>query len=194
MKDSKTFFPPKQVIAIVVLTTLFRFVMPYVMELLHWDPRTGEKVIDTVQIYPLLLAIGAALYLFALFIFVIERKRDLPFWYGKSQSGGSNANGAIIASLAMAICMLSPLLTAVCVVITILVLSALNHKIETDRKMRKEKFASQKGISLTELKFKGYADFGGEKVRVISKEVIPADCPIVAVGINGFDIVVERAS
>lgn len=71
-----------------IASILIRLVKIYLME-------------ENTELIPLLNIIGAVFIIWALLFFVLERRSNLPFFYGVSQSGGSNANSFIVAAVGL---------------------------------------------------------------------------------------------
>lgn len=190
MKRFSKHIKPSQVIGIIVLTCLFRLAIPALIAALGVDTRTGETAANYSLSGSWLHIIGLLLYIYAIVIFAVERHLDLPFWYGRSQSAGSNANGAIIVSIAIALLMLSPIMTAVLVLITIVIQILISTAADNRREALESKFAGRTGTAVGEINGKGLVDLEGEKVKVISKKVIPAGARVKATGVRGSRIVV----
>lgn len=191
MKRFSNHIKPSQVIGIIVLTCLFRLAIPAMIAALDVDTRTGETAANYSLSGSWLHIIGLLLYIYAIVIFAVERHLDLPFWYGRSQSAGSNANGAIIVSIAIALLMLSPIMTAVLVLITIVIQILISTAADNRREALESKFVGRTGTAVGEINGKGLVDLEGEKINVISKKVIPAGARVKATGVMGSRIVVQ---
>lgn len=191
MKRFSKHIKSSQVIGIIVLTCLFRLAIPAMIAALDVDTRTGETAANYSLSGSWLHIIGLLLYIYAIVIFAVERHLDLPFWYGRSQSAGSNANGAIIVSIAIALLMLSPIMTAVLVLITIVIQILISTVADNRREALESKFVGRTGTAVGEINGKGLVDLEGEKVNVISKKVIPAGARVKATGVMGSRIVVQ---
>ena len=63
---------------------------------------TKGQILDNVS-SPILRAIGGVMIVLALLYIFYEIKRNLDFFYGKSQSAGSNANGSVVAGIGIGI-------------------------------------------------------------------------------------------
>jgi len=180
-----------QIIGIVVLTGLFRAVMPLLIAELGIDTHTGQTAAGYSLAGSWLHIAGLLLYIYAIVIFAMERYLDLPFWYGRSQSAGSNANGAIIVSIAIALFMLPPLWTAAVVLVTIVIQIFISIAMDKRREAMESRYVGRRGTADGEINGKGFADFDGERVRVFSKEIIPAGHPVKADGVRGSRIIVR---
>lgn len=62
----------------------------------------GDKFSDSISVTPVRIIGGIMIALSLIYIFY-ETKNHLPFFYGKSQSGGSNANGSVVAGIGLGI-------------------------------------------------------------------------------------------
>ena len=51
--------------------------------------------------FPWFNILGIAFIVLALLFFIMERRSNLPFFYGASQRGGSNANSFIVAAVGL---------------------------------------------------------------------------------------------
>lgn len=191
MKRFSKHIRPSQVIGIIVLTCLFRLAIPALIEALGVDTRTGETAANYSLSGSWLHIIGLLLYIYAIVIFAVERHLDLPFWYGRSQSAGSNANGAIIVSIAIALFMLPPFGTAALVLVTIVIQIFISIAMDKRREAMESRYVGRRGTADGEINGKGFADFDGERVRVFSKEIIPAGHPVKADGVRGSRIIVR---
>lgn len=182
-----------QILGILIFTTLIRSVMPQLLELLTTNT-DGTTAFAPERIQGVLWVLGIVLYLYAMGISALEKYHDMPFWYGRSQSGGSNANGAIIVSIAISVWVLPPLQTAVVVLITIAFHIGIRSQVERSRIRKEQAYLFCQGKTLTPLGFGGYAEFAGKKTKVVAKEEISAGTEVIAVGIDGFKILVEPLS
>ena len=191
MKSFTNHIRISQIIGIAVLTGLFRAMMPLLIAELGIDTHTGHTAAGYSLAGSWIHIAGLVLYIYAIVIFAMERYLDLPFWYGRSQSAGSNANGAIIVSIAIALFMLPPFGTAALVLVTIVIQIFISEVMGRRRDALESKYASRSGISEDEINGKGFADFDGEKVKVFSKEVIPAGKRVQAAGVRGSRIIVR---
>ena len=60
------------------------------------------QILDNIS-SPIMRAIGGVMIVLALLYIFYEIKRNLDFFYGKSQSAGSNANGSVVAGIGIGI-------------------------------------------------------------------------------------------
>ncbi|WP_343758099.1 NfeD family protein [Clostridium oceanicum] len=123
----------------------------------------------------------------------IEKYSDLPFFYGRSQRGGSNANGTFI--LALGIIMISHSFIQTIILLCILTpLVAIERKfIENKRIKKEEQFLLKSGVASKDFNYKGKAFIGDREKTVYSKNgIIKKGDPLTIVAIKGFDMIVEK--
>lgn len=179
-----------QILCIVICTILARIFIPLVLDAVGTN-MNGAAVLPEEVAQRCLWILGGVLYLIALCAFGVEKYHDLPFWYGRCQSGGSNANGAILASMAIALCGMPPVQTGVTILVTIGLNVVIRSVVEEKRIKKEQCYLFHKGKTLTPLSFGGYAQFGREKTKVLSREDVEEGAEVIAVGIDGFRILVE---
>ena len=61
----------------------------------------GYLLREYSTVFPWANIVGIVLIVLALLFFIMERRSNLPFFYGASQRGGSNANSFIVAAVGL---------------------------------------------------------------------------------------------
>lgn len=90
-KDEKRKSVSLEIIFFVVVSVLVHFVIPLLIDL------SEPSVKHIVTIVAFVICVGGLLY------FIYERRAGLPFFYGVSQRGGSNANSFIVLAIGAAL-------------------------------------------------------------------------------------------
>ncbi|AWI06019.1 permease prefix domain 1-containing protein [Clostridium drakei] len=124
----------------------------------------------------------------------IEKYSDLPFFYGRSQHGGSNANGVFICSLGIVMISHTFLQAMILMCIFIPIVAIERAIIEAKRIKKEQKFLLQKGIASENFNYKGKAIFNNSPQKVYSKnESIKKGDHIIITNVDGFNLVVKKA-
>ena len=139
-----------------------------------------------------LTGFGIFMCLYAIVVYIVERRSHLPFWYGRCQSAGSNANAVFEAAIGTSLLRLSPAVTAAIAMIFIIIFTIVSNITTKHREEIKQRYVGHIGRTVDDLKLKGKVDFGGEVLHALGREVIPKDTEVKAVDIDGYNIVVER--
>lgn len=74
--------------------------------------------------------IGIAIFILGLIYTIMEKKMNLPYFYGKCQSGGSNANSFVVIGLGIGIMGQSIYMEVILLICLILVVLAVRNLIE----------------------------------------------------------------
>ena len=176
----KNHIPLRQVIPLILLTIIFRLAIGGLYELsieFYISAYGNERLNAYVSgLHIVLMGFGIFMCLYAIVVYIIERRSHLPFWYGRCQSAGSNANAVFEAAIGTSILRLSPAATAVIMMIFIIVFTIVSNITTKHReKLRKR-----------------YLGHTGEVLHALGRGVIPKDTEVKAVDIDGYNIVVER--
>ena len=192
----KNHIPLRQVIPLILLTIMFRLAIG---GLYAFSVKTYMNVYSSENqsayvsgLNIVLTGFGVFMCLYSIIIYIVERRHHLPFWYGKCQSAGSNANAVFEAAIGMSLLRLSPAVTAVLAMLFIIIFTVVSNITARNREDLSEKYIGHVGRTITDLKFTGKVDFGDEVLHAISREVIPIDTKVKAIDIEGYNIVVER--
>lgn len=140
----------------------------------------------------ILLVVGIAFLGVGIVDAIVEAKMDLPFFYGKSQSAGFNANSYFMCAVGIA-CLADSLLRFVLYTAAVtVVVAAERYAVEEMRCRKKEKYIGLKGVAATDIDYKGKGNFGDQilKVRVTDKAIRKGES-ICITDIDGFNIVVK---
>lgn len=140
----------------------------------------------------ILWLVGIAFLVVGIIDTIIEAKMDLPFFYGKSQRGGANANSYFMCAVGIA-CLADNLLRFILYTSTVtVVVAAERYAVEEMRCRKKEKYIGLKGIAATDIDYKGKGYFGDQilKVRVTDKAIRKGES-ICITDIDGFNIIVK---
>ena len=130
-----------------------------------------------------LTGFGIFMCLYAIVVYIVERRNNLPFWYGRCQSAGSNANAVFEAAIGTSLLRLSPAVTVVIAMLFSIIFTIVSNITTRHREV---------GRTLDDLELKGKVDFGGEVLHALGREVIPKDTEVKVVDVDGYNIVVER--
>ena len=192
----KNHIPLRQVIPLILLTIMFRLAIGGLYELFvesYMDTYGNESKNAYVSGLDIVLAgFGIFMCLYAIVVYIVERRSHLPFWYGRCQSAGSNANAVFEAAIGTSLLRLSPAVTAVIAMIFIILFTIVSNITAKHREEIKQRYVGHIGRTVDDLKLKGKVDFGGEVLHALSREVIPKDTEVKAVDIDGYNIIVER--
>ena len=192
----KNHIPLRQVIPLILLTIMFRLAIGGLYELFvesYMDTYGNESKNAYVSGLDIVLTgFGIFMCLYAIVVYIVERRSHLPFWYGRCQSAGSNANAVFEAAIGTSLLRLSPAVTAVIAMIFIILFTIVSNITAKHREEIKQRYVGHIGRTVDDLKLKGKVDFGGEVLHALSREVIPKDTEVKAVDIDGYNIVVER--
>ena len=192
----KNHIPLRQVIPLILLTIMFRLAIGGLYELFvesYMDTYGNESKNAYVSGLDIVLAgFGIFMCLYAIVVYIVERRSHLPFWYGRCQSAGSNANAVFEAAIGTSLLRLSPAVTAVIAMIFIIIFTIVSNITTKHREEIKQRYVGHIGRTVDDLKLKGKVDFGGEVLHALGREVIPKDTEVKAVDIDGYTIVVER--
>ena len=92
----KNHIPLRQVIPLILLTIMFRLAIGGLYELFvesYMDTYGNESKNAYVSGLDIVLTgCGIFMCLYAIVVYIVERRSHLPFWQGRCQSAGSNAN------------------------------------------------------------------------------------------------------
>ncbi|WP_455047640.1 NfeD family protein [Mogibacterium diversum] len=192
----KNHIPLRQVIPLILLTIMFRLAIGGLYELsveYYMDTYGNESQNAYVSGLDIVLTgFGIFMCLYAIVVYIVERRSHLPFWYGRCQSAGSNANAVFEAAIGTSLLRLSPAVTAVIAMIFIILFTIISNITAKHREEIKQRYVGHIGRTVDDLKLKGKVDFGGEVLHALGREVIPKDTEVKAVDIDGYNIVVER--
>ena len=192
----KNHIPLRQVIPLILLTIMFRLAIGGLYELFvesYMDTYGNESKNAYVSGLDIVLTgFGIFMCLYAIVVYIVERRSHLPFWYGRCQSAGSNANAVFEAAIGTSLLRLSPAVTAVIAMIFIIIFTIVSNITTKHREEIKQRYVGHIGRTVDDLKLKGKVDFGGEVLHALGREVIPKDTEVKAVDIDGYNIVVER--
>ena len=192
----KNHIPLRQVIPLILLTIMFRLAIGGLYELFvesYMDTYGNESKNAYVSGLDIVLTgFGIFMCLYAIVVYIVERRSHLPFWYGRCQSAGSNANAVFEAAIGTSLLRLSPAVTAVIAMIFIIIFTIVSNITTKHREEIKQRYVGHIGRTVDDLKLKGKVNFGGEVLHALGREVIPKDTEVKAVDIDGYNIVVER--
>lgn len=192
----KNHIPLMQVIPLILLTIMFRLAIGGLYELFvesYMDTYGNESKNAYVSGLDIVLTgFGIFMCLYAIVVYIVERRSHLPFWYGRCQSAGSNANAVFEAAIGTSLLRLSPAVTAVIAMIFIILFTIVSNITAKHREEIKQRYVGHIGRTVDDLKLKGKVDFGGEVLHALGREVIPKDTEVKAVDIDGYNIIVER--
>ena len=192
----KNHIPLRQVIPLILLTIMFRLAIGGLYELsveYYIDTYGNESQNAYVSgLDIVLMGFGIFMCLYAIVVYIVERRSHLPFWYGRCQSAGSNANAVFEAAIGTSLLRLSPAVTAVIAMIFIIIFTIVSNITTKHREEIKQRYVGHIGRTVDDLKLKGKVDFGGEVLHALGREGIPKDTEVKAVDIDGYNIVVER--
>lgn len=144
--------------------------------------------IDILRILGICLAASSVIWM------GVEKYLDLPFFYGRSQHGGSNANGVFICSLGIVMMSHSLLQTIILICIFASIISFERYIIESKIIGKEQKFLGLQGIASEDFNYKGTGLFNNAIKTVYSQhESIKKGDPLIIVRIDGFNLIVKKA-
>lgn len=140
----------------------------------------------------ILTAVGALFLIVGILDTLVEARMDLPFFYGKNQGGGSNANSYFVCAVGIACLADSILRYFIYMAATTAVIAAERYGVEELRCRKKEKYIGMTGIAESDIDYKGIGNFGGQllKIRVTDK-AIEKGMPICITDVDGFHLIVR---
>ena len=192
----KNHIPLRQVIPLILLTIMFRLaiVRLYEFSIEFYIGAYGNESLNAYVsgLHIVFTGFGIFMCLYAIVVYIVERRSHLPFWYGRCQSAGSNANAVFEAAIGTSLLRLSPAVTAVIAMIFIILFTIVSNITAKHREEIKQRYVGHIGRTVDDLKLKGKVDFGGEVLHALGREVIPKDTEVKAVDIDGYNIIVER--
>lgn len=175
-----------QVIALIIITLALQLVKK-LLEL------NGSDFLSIAPI-DILRILGIFLSVYALVWIGVEKYSDLPLFYGKSQRGGSNANGVFICSLGIVMISHSLLQTIILICIFASIISIERFIIESKRIKKEQKFLWQQGIACEDFNHKGKGLFDNATKTVYSqRQLIKKGDPLIIVNMDGFNLIVKKA-
>ena len=192
----KNHIPLRQVIPLILLTIMFRLAIGGLYELsveYYMDTYGNESQNAYVSgLDIVLMGFGVFMCLYAIVVYIVERRNNLPFWYGRCQSAGSNANAVFEAAIGTSLLRLSPAVTVVIAMLFSIIFTIVSNITARHREELSQRYVGHVGRTLDDLKLKGKVDFGGEVLHALGREVIPKDTEVKVVDVDGYNIVVER--
>lgn len=192
----KNHIPLRQVIPLILLTIMLRLAIGRLYEFsieFYIGAYGNESLNEYVSgLHMVLTGFGIFMCLYAIVVYIVERRSHLPFWYGRCQSAGSNANAVFEAAIGTSLLRLSLAATAVIVMLFIIIFTIVSNITAKHREELRQRYVGHAGRTVDDLKLKGKVDFGGEVLNALGREVIPKDTEVKAVDIDGYNIVVER--
>ena len=192
----KNHIPLRQVIPLILLTIMFRLAIGGLYELFvesYMDTYGNESKNAYVSGLDIVLTgFGIFMCLYAIVVYIVERRNNLPFWYGRCQSAGSNANAVFEAAIGTSLLRLSPAVTVVIAMLFSIIFTIVSNITARHREELSQRYVGHVGRTLDDLKLKGKVDFGVEVLHALGREVIPKDTEVKVVDVDGYNIVVER--
>ena len=192
----KNHIPLRQVIPLILLTIMFRLaiVRLYEFSIEFYIGAYGNESLNAYVsgLDIVLTGFGIFMCLYAIVVYIVERRSHLPLWYGRCQSAGSNANAVFEAAIGTSLLRLSPAVTAVIAMIFIIIFTIVSNITARHREELSQRYVGHVGRTLDDLKLKGKVDFGVEVLHALGREVIPKDTEVKVVDVDGYNIVVER--
>lgn len=192
----KNHIPLRQVIPLILLTIMFRLAIGrlYEFSIEFYISAYGNESLNAYVsgLHIVLTGFGIFMCLYAIVVYIIERRSNLPFWYGRCQSAGSNANAVFEAAIGTSILRLSPAATVVIMMLFIIIFTIVSNITAKHREKLRQRYLGHIGRAVDDLKLKGKVEFNGEVLHALGRKVIPKDTEVKAVDIEGYNIVVER--
>ena len=192
----KNHIPLRQVIPLILLTIMFRLAIGGLYELFvesYMDTYGNESKNAYVSGLDIVLTgFGIFMCLYAIVVYIVERRSHLPFWYGRCQSAGSNANAVFEAAIGTSLLRLSPAVTTVIAMLFSIIFTIVSNITARHREELSQRYVGHVGRTLDDLKLKGKVDLGGEVLHALGRGVIPKDTEVKVVDVDGYNIVVER--
>ena len=137
---------------------------------------------------------GYFLMIYGLISGAEEKYWNLPFYYGKNQSGGVNLNSYGICAVATVLVSHSYIQWFMWTVLLGAILWIERDLIDRKQKAKTEHFIWKTGVATSDIAYKGKADFGGESAKVrVTHDSIKKGTPVVIVNVDGFHLIVEPA-
>ena len=192
----KNHIPLRQVIPLILLTIMFRLaiVRLYEFSIEFYIGAYGNESLNAYVsgLHIVLTGFGIFMCLYAIVVYIVERRNNLPFWDGRCQSAGSNANAVFEAAIGTSLLRLSPAVTVVIAMLFSIIFTIVSNITARHREELSQRYVGHVGRTLDDLKLKGKVDFGGEVLHALGREVIPKDTEVKVVDVDGYNIVVER--
>ena len=192
----KNHIPLRQVIPLILLTIMFRLaiVRLYEFSIEFYIGAYGNESLNAYVsgLHIVLTGFGIFMCLYAIVVYIVERRNNLPFWYGRCQSAESNANAVFEAAIGTSLLRLSPAVTVVIAMLFSIIFTIVSNITARHREELSQRYVGHVGRTLDDLKLKGKVDFGGEVLHALGREVIPKDTEVKVVDVDGYNIVVER--
>ena len=192
----KNHIPLRQVIPLILLTIMFRLaiVRLYEFSIEFYIGAYGNESLNAYVsgLHIVLTGFGIFMCLYAIVVYIVERRNNLPFWYGRCQSEGSNANAVFEAAIGTSLLRLSPAVTVVIAMLFSIIFTIVSNITARHREELSQRYVGHVGRTLDDLKLKGKVDFGVEVLHALGREVIPKDTEVKVVDVDGYNIVVER--
>ena len=192
----KNHIPLRQVIPLILLTIMFRLaiVRLYEFSIEFYIGAYGNESLNAYVsgLHIVLTGFGIFMCLYAIVVYIVERRNNLPFWYGRCQSTGSNANAVFEAAIGTSLLRLSPAVTVVIAMLFSIIFTIVSNITARHREELSQRYVGHVGRTLDDLKLKGKVDFGVEVLHALGREVIPKDTEVKVVDVDGYNIVVER--
>ena len=192
----KNHIPLRQVIPLILLTIMFRLaiVRLYEFSIEFYIGAYGNESLNAYVsgLHIVLTGFGIFMCLYAIVVYIDERRNNRPFWYGRCQSAGSNANAVFEAAIGTSLLRLSPAVTVVIAMLFSIIFTIVSNITARHREELSQRYVGHVGRTLDDLKLKGKVDFGGEVLHALGREVIPKDTEVKVVDVDGYNIVVER--
>ena len=192
----KNHIPLRQVIPLILLTIMFRLaiVRLYEFSIEFYIGAYGNESLNAYVsgLHIVLTGFGIFMCLYAIVVYIVERRSHLPFWYGRCQSAGSNANAVFEAAIGTSLLRLSPAVTVVIAMLFSIIFTIVSNITARHREELSQRYVGHVGRTLDDLKLKGKVDFGVEVLHALGREVIPKDTEVKVVDVDGYNIVVER--
>lgn len=175
-----------QIIALIIGTLIFQS-LKTLLEL-NGINFSSIAPIDILRILGIFLLVYGVIWI------AVEKYLDFPFFYGRSQRGGSNANAVFICSLGIVMTAHSFLQTIIFICIFAPIIAIERFIIESKRTQKEQKFLWQQGTASEDFTYKGKALFNNAMQTVYSQhESVKNGDPLIIVRIDGFNLIVKKA-
>lgn len=137
---------------------------------------------------------GYVLMVYGLISGAEEKYWNLPFYYGKNQSGGCNLNSYGICAVSAVFVSYSYVQWFMWTVLLGAILWLERDLIDKKQKAKTEHFIWKTGVATSDIDYKGKAEFDGELAKVrVTHDRIQKGTPVVVVNVDGFHLIVEPA-